>query len=107
MTTPVKNPRPPAIHSQVEVTPADLELFYRERFVGLKRALASGTGDYGSAEEALQEAFLRAYAGLPRFRGDCPLGAWVWRIAVRVALEHGRAERRRGATSQPFPRRSW
>jgi RNA polymerase sigma-70 factor, ECF subfamily len=79
----------------VRVKPADLEVLYRERFVGLKRALASVTGDYGTAEEALQEAFARAYAGLPRFRGECPLGAWVWRIAYRVALEHGRAERRR------------
>jgi RNA polymerase sigma-70 factor (ECF subfamily) len=87
----------------VQITPADLELLYRERFVGLKRALASVTGDYGSAEEALQEAFVRAYAGLPRFRGDCPLGAWVWRIAYRVALEHGRAEGRRRADSPLAP----
>jgi RNA polymerase sigma-70 factor (ECF subfamily) len=83
------------IRSQVRVTPADLELLYRERFVGLKRALATITGDYATAEEALQEAFLRAFTALPDFRGECPLGAWVWRIAYRVALEQGRAERRR------------
>ena len=77
------------------VTPAELEALYRERFVGFSRALASVMGDYGAAEEALQEGFVRALASLPEFRGDCPLGAWVWGIAYRVALEHGRADGRR------------
>jgi RNA polymerase sigma factor (sigma-70 family) len=76
-------------------TPEDLERLYRERFVGLKRSLATVTGDYGTAEEALQEGFARALASLESFRGDCPLGAWVWRIAVRVALEQSRSGRRR------------
>jgi DNA-directed RNA polymerase specialized sigma24 family protein len=48
----------------------DLERPYRERFVGFKRALATLTGDYGTAEEALQEGFARALVSLPRFRGD-------------------------------------
>ena len=100
---PIKNPGLLVIRSQVRVTPADLELFYRERFVGLKRALASVTGDYGAAEEALQEAFARAFAGLSGFRGECPLGAWVWRIAYRVALEHGRAEQRRAGDVEAVP----
>jgi RNA polymerase sigma-70 factor, ECF subfamily len=99
----IKNAGLSVIRSQVGCTPADLERLYRERFVGLKRALASVTGDYGSAEEALQEAFVRAYVGLPTFRGDCPLGAWVWRIAYRVALEHGRAERRRAGELAAVP----
>jgi RNA polymerase sigma-70 factor (ECF subfamily) len=76
-------------------TAGDLEQLYRDRFVGLKRALATVTGDYGTAEDALQEGFARALTSLPSFRGDCPLGAWVWRIAVRVALEQGRAGARR------------
>jgi RNA polymerase sigma-70 factor (ECF subfamily) len=41
----------------------------------------------------LQEGFARALASLETFRGDCPLAAWVWKIAVRVALEHKRAKR--------------
>jgi len=77
------------------VTEAELERFYRERFVGLKRALASLTGDYDAAEEALQEAFARALVALPEFRGECPLGAWIWTIASRVVLEQRRTRRRR------------
>jgi RNA polymerase sigma-70 factor (ECF subfamily) len=84
----------------MSATPEDLERLYRERFVGLKRALATVTGDYASAEEALQEGFVRALTSLPAFRGDCPLGAWVWKIAVRVALEQGRSDHRRSLLEQ-------
>jgi RNA polymerase sigma-70 factor (ECF subfamily) len=43
-------------------------------------------GDPYEAEEVAQEAFLRAYRSLPTFRADGPFGAWVWRIALRLAL---------------------
>jgi len=78
----------------VSASLAELELLYRDRFIGFKRALASITGDYATAEEALQEAFLRAMTALPEFRGECPLGAWVWRIAHRTALGELRRRRR-------------
>src|SRR5262249_35442049 len=51
-------------------------------------------------EDALQEGFARALVALPSFRGDAPLGAWVWRIAVRVALEQGRAGARRSEVEE-------
>jgi RNA polymerase sigma factor (sigma-70 family) len=68
-----------------------IEELYRERYVGFRNALATVTGDYDSARDAVQEGFARAYASRGRFRGDGPLGAWVWRIALRAALElrHG------------------
>jgi RNA polymerase sigma-70 factor, ECF subfamily len=81
----------------------DLERLYRERFVGFKRSLATVTGDYGAAEDALQEGFARALAALPGFRGECSLGAWVWRIALRVALEQKRAGSRRRAAVPEDP----
>ncbi len=42
-------------------------------------------GDPYEAEDVAQEAFLRAYRSLPTYRGEGPFGAWVWRIAVRLA----------------------
>jgi RNA polymerase sigma-70 factor (ECF subfamily) len=79
------------------MTPAatDLEQLYRTRFAGFQKALATVTGSYDSAGEALQEAFARALARSDSFRGQCPLGAWVWRIAVNVAVEQTRARERR------------
>jgi RNA polymerase sigma-70 factor (ECF subfamily) len=75
------------------MTPAesDLELLYRDRFAGFQKALSTVTGGYDSAGEALQEGFARALARIDSFRGQCPLGAWVWRIALNVALEQRRA----------------
>ena len=44
------------------------------------------TGNEQDAEEAAQEAFLRAYNKLPEFRRDAGFGTWVYRIAMNCAL---------------------
>jgi RNA polymerase sigma-70 factor, ECF subfamily len=43
-------------------------------------------GDLHDAEDAAQEAFVTAYRSLASWRGDGPFGAWLTRIAVRIAL---------------------
>lgn len=43
-------------------------------------------GDQAEAEDAAQEAFVTAYRSLATWRADGPFGAWVTRIAVRIAL---------------------
>ncbi len=43
-------------------------------------------GERQEAEDALQEAFLAVYRGLPAFRGEAQLSTWVFRIALRAAL---------------------
>jgi RNA polymerase sigma-70 factor, ECF subfamily len=40
------------------------------------------------AEDIVQEALMRGYRGIKRFRGDCPLRIWLSRIVVRVAINH-------------------
>jgi RNA polymerase sigma-70 factor (ECF subfamily) len=40
------------------------------------------------AEEVAQEAFIRVFRGLPKFRGDAALGTWIYRLAVNAALSH-------------------
>lgn len=54
-------------------------------------------GNVHDAEDAAQEAFVTAYRALGTWRGDGPFGAWLSRIAVRVALRHAG---RRGRTRQ-------
>jgi RNA polymerase sigma-70 factor (ECF subfamily) len=44
------------------------------------------TGSVEDAEEAAQEAFLRAYNNLASFRKDANFGTWVYRIAANCAL---------------------
>lgn len=47
-------------------------------------------GDPQEAEDVAQEAFIRAYRSLPTYRGDGPFGAWLWRIALRLAIARAR-----------------
>ncbi len=46
------------------------------------------------ADDAVQEAFLAAYRGFDRFRGDARLGTWLHRIVVNAALQRLRRARR-------------
>ncbi len=43
-------------------------------------------GNHEDASDLTQEAFIRAYRGLDRFRGGSALGTWLYRIAVNVCL---------------------
>ena len=47
------------------------------------------------AEEAVQEAYLKAFASLDRFQGDAALSTWLTRIVVNEAITRTRAARRR------------
>jgi RNA polymerase sigma-70 factor (ECF subfamily) len=51
------------------------------------------TGNHGDADDVAQEAFLRAWRGLPGFDGRSELSTWLHRITVNVALNHLRAKR--------------
>ena len=73
----------------------DLELRF-EAFVESHREQARRLawrlvgGDDGAAEDVTQEAFLRAYRALGRFREDSRLSTWFYRILVRQAANHRR-----------------
>ncbi|HEU6445378.1 MAG TPA: RNA polymerase sigma factor [Gaiellaceae bacterium] len=69
-----------------------LERLYRERYVSFRNGIAPVVGSYEEARDVVQEAFVRALRSRKDFRGEGSLQAWVWRIALRVALE----KRRRG-----------
>lgn len=46
------------------------------------------TGDFASAEDVLQDAFVKVFRNLARFRQESTLGAWIKTIVVRTALSH-------------------
>jgi RNA polymerase sigma factor (sigma-70 family) len=49
----------------------------------------------GDAEEAVQDAFVKAYYALPRFRPGAPFRPWTLRIVSNEARNRGRSSRRR------------
>jgi RNA polymerase sigma-70 factor, ECF subfamily len=50
------------------------------------------TGNEADADEVVQDAFLRGYRKLESFESRANFGTWIYRIAVRCALDkiHGR-----------------
>jgi len=68
---------------------------HRGRAVGLAWRLLGG--DRAAAEDVAQDAFVRAYRGLDRYRGDAALSTWFYRILVNEVRRHRRwlAVRRR------------
>jgi RNA polymerase sigma-70 factor (ECF subfamily) len=44
-------------------------------------------GDRDRMDDALQEAYVRAYRALPRFRGDARMGTWLFRITYNACLD--------------------
>lgn len=61
-------------------------------------ALRRLVGRTPDLEDLVQEVFLEALRGLPRYRGDAKFETWLQRVAVHVACRWLRAPRRRYAT---------
>ena len=51
--------------------------------------------DPDEAKDVSQEAFIKAYRALPKFRGDSAFYTWIYRIAVNTAKNHLVARGRR------------
>ncbi len=73
------------------VAPSDLEPFRRELTGYCYRMLGSGF----EAEDAVQEAMLRAWRYSERFEGRSSLRSWLYRIATNVCIDMHRQVQRR------------
>ena len=69
-----------------------LVLKYQHKIVNL---IMRYVRDPELAQDISQEAFIKAYRALPRFRGDSAFYTWMYRIAVNTAKNHLAAVRRR------------
>src|SRR5205814_1896350 len=57
---------------------------HRDRAYGLALRIVRSERD---AEEVAQDAFVRVWRALPRFRGDSAFSTWLHRIVARQALD--------------------
>ena len=69
-----------------------LVLKYQGRIAAL---ISRYVSDAGELEDVTQEAFIKAYRALGKFRGDSAFYTWLYRIAVNAAKNHLVAKRRR------------
>lgn len=67
---------------------------YQRPMAGLVSRMTDHPDD---VDDIVQELFVRAWKGLPRFRGDAQFSTWIYRIAVNTAIKH--RSRRRAETS--------
>jgi RNA polymerase sigma-70 factor (ECF subfamily) len=78
--------------------PSDLEAFeavYRDHHRRVWALASRWERDARSAEELLQDVFVRVWRALPDFRGESALSTWIHSIAVRTAMDRARHDRRR------------
>jgi RNA polymerase sigma-70 factor (ECF subfamily) len=59
--------------------------------------------DSDEVQDVAQEAFIKAYRALPRFRGDSAFYTWLYRIAINTAKNHlvSRSRRPPGSDLDP------
>lgn len=65
---------------------------YQQRIFAL---ISRYVRDQDEVQDVAQEAFLKAWRALPRFRGDSAFYTWMYRIAVNTAKNHLVASGRR------------
>jgi RNA polymerase sigma-70 factor (ECF subfamily) len=79
-----------------------LEQLYRDRYRNFRDIMAGVVGSHDLAREVVQEAFARALRQQRKFRGDGSLEAWVWKIALNVALKKRRELAREWALDDEY-----
>jgi len=62
-----------------------LVLKYQPKILGL---ISRYVKDSFEVQDVAQEAFIKAYRALPRFRGDSAFYTWLYRIAINTAKNH-------------------
>lgn len=77
--------------------PAAVRLVTERNNQRLFRAAWSILKNRAEAEDAVQSAYLRAFAAIASFEGRSSLSTWLTRIAINEALGRQRANRRRRA----------
>ena len=80
---------------------AAFEKLYRSHVGRVYAVCLRMTADPVRAEEATQEAFVKAWHRLDRFEGRSAFSSWLHRLAVNVVLDAKRAEKRRAG--EPWP----
>jgi RNA polymerase sigma-70 factor (ECF subfamily) len=75
---------------RVPIDLAAFEALYESHGARMKSLALNLLGNRSDAEDAVQEAFLRAYKNRHSFRSDAALWTWVYRILLNACHDIGR-----------------
>ena len=71
----------------------DFDRLYKATYQKVFATLVVILRNPAAAEDATQEAYLRAFRGWRSWKQQAPAEAWIYRIALNVAFSHRRRER--------------
>ncbi len=71
------------------------EQLYSVHGARMKSIALNILGNTSDAEDAVQEAFLKVYRGIGRFKGESTFTTWIYRILVNVCYDLVRRRQRR------------
>ncbi|HUJ96348.1 MAG TPA: RNA polymerase sigma factor [Terriglobales bacterium] len=99
---PVATPRPTPVDDSLLIRQAQqgnaaaFEELVRQYDRAVLRLAIHLTGSPEDGQDIYQEAFLRAYVNLARFRFECSFYTWIYRIVTNLCLDHLRKKYARG-----------
>src|ERR1700693_5320976 len=94
--TPIRVDDSALIRQAQEGDTAAFEELVRQYDRAVLRLAIHLTGSPEDGQDIYQEAFLRAYINLARFRFECSFYTWIYRIVTNLCLDHLRKKRSRG-----------
>lgn len=74
---------------------AAFDMLFARYQVKILNLISRYVRDSEEVQDVAQEAFIKAYRALPRFRGDSAFYTWLYRIAINTAKNHLVARSRR------------
>lgn len=69
------------------------EILYKNHRQRVYAVVARRTQNQDEVEDLVQVAFIRAFQGLPAFRGEAAFSTWLTRIAMNVCVSHYHSRR--------------
>ncbi len=93
-TTPAAKDRPDLSEAADEAIKMDsIEQTWREYHTKLHSFIQSRVGDPSTAEDILQEVFLRIISKIDTLKDDSKINSWMYQIARNAIIDHYRASK--------------
>ena len=80
--------------SLIRQSEVDFEGLYHQHGARMKGVAYHVVGNRSDAEDAVQEAFVKAYRSYSSFRGESSVGTWLCRIVINVCYDQLRKRQR-------------